>query len=666
MKAADPGFEHSRLPFLLAKGQSVQDYLVAHQDRSKNAHAKSIRAAFVSWSEDLHSDQAQFMAEKLKAEKESSKIRSNLIRQLEEILQGKVDCHQRAWSVVDSFLKTTMTIFGGKIGEAESTLMPEVRSWVRSMTQELGPSPDGTAVILFINLPGMGILGASAKSFLLSFVTNMLADFPENSVALLVHSNRASQQEGRKDLGMKERGLRIRPLTWVFDPDSIYGKRDGTIQGLAMVRKGARSLFHNTKGWKQGCVHGVKMVSRQDMFKPDTPGRSSSFPHLGRAFTDVQEMKQAAAGTDFVRKTIESFLPATAKSVVLVDVMAYDGAPALAALEEHSDGRPIACGTIAIDNSGQELLNRIANTTYERCRNGSLTLPAFPNFEPHIQALKNHAPVAENKTYKVTSQVHDRLVILEALASKWLGEESTSDEAKAMIDAHNKEYNPTGDMLSESRADDCEVQEPPAKKIKVEKYDGEDLSKLPKQNLLSINNTCDLVVGGEEGGDFLYIVSRGTNQFFDKRELPPECADATSDPDGRWFSFSVTDQTFVIMESKQCPEHVRGIENMDKPATLVSIMSDLEDHGEVKLEVSHHQKVDGGWKTTKPICFVLDELQAEKKKPKKAKKAGVTSKNFGAYINISKLKSVPSVVLAWRCRSLASNTNDVYVPQLSS
>ena len=42
---------------------------------------------------------------------------------------------------------------------------------------------------------------------------------------------------------------------------------------------------------------------------------------------------KAAAGTDFVRKTIESFLPATAKSVVLVDVMAYDGAPALAALE---------------------------------------------------------------------------------------------------------------------------------------------------------------------------------------------------------------------------------------------------------------------------------------------------------------------------------------------
>ena len=41
------------------------------------------------------------------------------------------------------------------------------------------------------------------------------------------------------------------------------------------------------------------------------------------------------------------------------------------------------------------------------------------------------------------------------------------------------------------------------------------------RKVLSINNTCDLVVGGEEDGDFLYIVSRGTNQFFDKRELSP-------------------------------------------------------------------------------------------------------------------------------------------------
>eukprot|EP00435_Cladocopium_sp_Y103_P038190 s1676_g10.t1 len=227
-----------------------------------------------------------------------------------------------------------MTIFAGKIGEAESTLMPEVRSWVRSMTQELGSATDDHAVIIFINLPGMGILGASAKSFLLSFVANLLADFPENSIALKPgvakdededmeekpsmkkeeddddddEDAKGSKIEGeelqirdvQKDLSMKERGLRVRPVTWVFD-----------------------------------------------------------------------------------------------------------------------------------------------------------------------QALKSQTPVAENKMYKVTSQVHDRLVILEALAAKWLAEESTCDDAKSVIEAHNKDYNPNGDMLAETRTDDCNVEEPPAKKIKA-------------------------------------------------------------------------------------------------------------------------------------------------------------------------------------------------------
>ena len=38
-------------------------------------------------------------------------------------------------------------------------------------------------------------------------------------------------------------------------------------------------------------------------------------------------------------------------------------------------------------------------------------------------------------------------------------------------------------ILLGARTDDCKVEEPPAKKIKVEKYEGEDLSKLPKQPL---------------------------------------------------------------------------------------------------------------------------------------------------------------------------------------
>ena len=43
---------------------------------------------------------------------------------------------------------------------------------------------------------------------------------------------------------------------------------------------------------------------------------------------------KVAAGTDFVRKSMEAFRPATVKATVLVDVLSYDASPALAVLED--------------------------------------------------------------------------------------------------------------------------------------------------------------------------------------------------------------------------------------------------------------------------------------------------------------------------------------------
>lgn len=36
--------------------------------------------------------------------------------------------------------------------------------------------------------------------------------------------------------------------------------------------------------------------------------------------------------------------------------------------------------------------------------------------------------------------------------------------------------------------------------------------------MLQINNTCELILGGEQS-EKLYLTSRGKNQFFEKREL---------------------------------------------------------------------------------------------------------------------------------------------------
>lgn len=85
------------------------------------------------------------------------------------------------------------------------------------------------------------------------------------------------------------------------------------------------------------------------------------------------------------------------------------------------------------------------------------------------------------------------------------------------------------------------------------------------------------------------------------------------------------------------------------------------------MKVSHHafsgtgdQKV---LQPDKPLCFLLDERKGgqdeEKKKPKKEGKKGKpkkkdqqvpTFKNFGALLNVAKLKGVSKMVIGWRMR----------------
>ena len=48
-----------------AHGKTLEDFVAQHQDRSKNALAKSHSAAYNAWVEELRADQAQFMSEKI-------------------------------------------------------------------------------------------------------------------------------------------------------------------------------------------------------------------------------------------------------------------------------------------------------------------------------------------------------------------------------------------------------------------------------------------------------------------------------------------------------------------------------------------------------------------------------------------------------------------------
>ena len=58
-------------------------------------------------------------------------------------------------------------------------------------------SPDDHCIFLFINLPTAGVVPAAKSDFFLTAVTNILAAYSKNSIAIFVHGNRAGDAAGR-------------------------------------------------------------------------------------------------------------------------------------------------------------------------------------------------------------------------------------------------------------------------------------------------------------------------------------------------------------------------------------------------------------------------------------------------------------------------------------
>lgn len=151
-------------------------------------------------------------------------------------------------------------------------------------------------------------------------------------------------------------------------------------------------------------------------------------------------------------------------------------------------------------------------------------------------------------------------------------------------------------------------------------------------------------------------------------------------------------ESLVLLEKKNLPEHLLSIENLETPVTLQSMIADLQDAGEVswlylllefentnqncggttsklwrkhqsklwlfpeaKLEVSHHKLQDDKCTNVKPIVFIMDDPpQPKVKKQKKTKDSvSITTKNFGSWINVSKIKTCSDTFkIGWRCRFL--------------
>lgn len=107
---------------------------------------------------------------------------------------------------------------------------------------------------------------------------------------------------------------------------------------------------------------------------------------------------------------------------------------------------------MVLGSSGSDLANRLSNKIYELCRSKTIDLPAFPDFAPTLNALREGCTAQTTGNFKVCVQQHSRLKILESMASKWVNTESLKDRAMDLIEKHNSLFNPDAEMWVEDRS----------------------------------------------------------------------------------------------------------------------------------------------------------------------------------------------------------------------
>lgn len=115
--------------------------------------------------------------------------------------------------------------------------------------------------------------------------------------------------------------------------------------------------------------------------------------------------------------------------------------------QEATQDKRVLCASVLLNEEPELLQQRIGNAVYDRCRAKTLSLAGFPDYEPLVCSLKESTPTGTEVVYKVCAVRHDKLLVLQSLTRRWLEFEGTRDEAHAMVEAHNKQYNADGEFM---------------------------------------------------------------------------------------------------------------------------------------------------------------------------------------------------------------------------
>lgn len=106
--------------------------------------------------------------------------------------------HKQSWEVVNAYVQRFLKVWGVK---PEQTVLPTILPWIdgcfEDMTYARAIQEEG--VVVWVNLTTAGILSAMKKAFIASFITGLLTSMAGNSIALVIHANRASDAKTGSD-----------------------------------------------------------------------------------------------------------------------------------------------------------------------------------------------------------------------------------------------------------------------------------------------------------------------------------------------------------------------------------------------------------------------------------------------------------------------------------
>eukprot|EP00438_Fugacium_kawagutii_P008987 Skav223739 [mRNA] locus=scaffold2572:167090:171101:+ [translate_table: standard] len=153
-------------------------------------------------------------------------------------------------------MEENLMVFPGKsANEADSTIMPQSKAWIRGAIEDL-PGNDSFSVVLWLNCPNMGIIPSAKYEFFITKKAKTAKDEDDEKTADAMKTetkDESDEDEGSEDgsgtngassvgeeaevrdviyklerlasqwsdLRMKDRGLSVRGVTWVFDPVKI-------------------------------------------------------------------------------------------------------------------------------------------------------------------------------------------------------------------------------------------------------------------------------------------------------------------------------------------------------------------------------------------------------------------------------------------------------------